>query len=871
MRPIDKFILHAVHNLFPLNEYSEGELNKLMAQFREEADDLGIEITDEQLKAYIQRFDALKNSPKITDKDLRKYTLSKLIRLITASPGGEEEKIDDTPDVVYHEEPYIIWNGSKEGNCIRYGKGEKWCITRGSFSNYRYNIKIGYPVFYLAKNNSLSDDDKLSFVAIQVRDTKNDNERYVYTNRRNLPYESSPMSWEQLNSEIPWLSNIPNVKNIMKYIPLSNPEKITQKYKYDGITVREWMKFPFETKKQYLVVRGNKDLFNDINNNTFISKYLPKYPQIANFIAITPTIIDYETLLSNLDTFSNQDRRSIIANLRDKLPTRYLGTDIFSWDVKKLLTSLNKWNTEQNTRIYITKDGSAIIKLDLDDDIKVGLYTEEDDYPNIKLNQRTSKYLLDYPELDKIPLKNLLKLISDNVISRDVIDKILEKAKKDPNSAIIVKSLENGDEVILDTNTFSAYKAESSGIQTIPFSSEEVQSLLADSTKNTSLQLNALTLLRDDKEIPRYIDKDTLISVLKSIPLNDRIIRWGNTLSVVLVTPNNRIIINSASKGTSSLRFDVIIFHEGRRWSRSTSLSDLGSFREAFKTWYEYLATQNLKYNDVDIIRVIKDLEPFQLVNNLLFAAIAANPPMAEGSLLVPKVYDNKAYIVNTQNPRESYVVSSNRGKLNKANISPSNAATILGNPVPVAAATTAATGDTTRRRGRPAGVANAPRQPAAPEAGGVAGGDVNVRAAMEETGLLAAFFRLPTSMIRRLNVANASRVDPNGDRGVARRNNMLGPIGRVSRTLSIGASKIYFIRLANQQIIASINVQPGNSNFLLFGNESIGLNSPSDLVQVLTQRGLAEHRNYLVREFLNNYPEHKNEVRNILKQHLNK
>ncbi len=55
MRPIDKFILHIVHNLFPLNEYSEGELKKLMAQFREEADDLGIEITDGQLKAYITR------------------------------------------------------------------------------------------------------------------------------------------------------------------------------------------------------------------------------------------------------------------------------------------------------------------------------------------------------------------------------------------------------------------------------------------------------------------------------------------------------------------------------------------------------------------------------------------------------------------------------------------------------------------------------------------------------------------------------------------------------------------------------------------------------------------------------------------------
>jgi len=47
MRAIDKFILHTVHNLFSLNEYSEGELKKLMAQFRQEADDLDIQISDD--------------------------------------------------------------------------------------------------------------------------------------------------------------------------------------------------------------------------------------------------------------------------------------------------------------------------------------------------------------------------------------------------------------------------------------------------------------------------------------------------------------------------------------------------------------------------------------------------------------------------------------------------------------------------------------------------------------------------------------------------------------------------------------------------------------------------------------------------------
>lgn len=62
MKPIDKFILHVVHNLVPLNEYSEGIMTRLINHYKEEADDLNIEISDEQLKKYIERFDILKPS-----------------------------------------------------------------------------------------------------------------------------------------------------------------------------------------------------------------------------------------------------------------------------------------------------------------------------------------------------------------------------------------------------------------------------------------------------------------------------------------------------------------------------------------------------------------------------------------------------------------------------------------------------------------------------------------------------------------------------------------------------------------------------------------------------------------------------------------
>ena len=165
MRAIDKFIIHVTHNLFSLNEYSEGEINRLMAQFKDEADDLNIQITDTQLKAYIERFDALKNSPKVTEKDLRKYSLSKLIKLVTSSKGVAEPKdtVDTTPDIVYNENGLIIYNGSKENNCLTFGAGESWCITRGSFGNYRYDDNRKNPTFYLVKDTNLPDSDRKSF------------------------------------------------------------------------------------------------------------------------------------------------------------------------------------------------------------------------------------------------------------------------------------------------------------------------------------------------------------------------------------------------------------------------------------------------------------------------------------------------------------------------------------------------------------------------------------------------------------------------------------------------------------------------------------------------------------------------------------
>jgi hypothetical protein len=903
MRPIDKFILHVVHNLSPLFEYDQKQTDILINHYKQEADDLNINITDNQLKAYIKRFDQLKSGIiskggtdllkkvskqiPVTTPDGETVTrmkndyevvvpLSQLIKTVTTSKGAETQGDEDkTPDVVYQDNGITIWNGTKESNCINYGRGESWCITRTSWADHRYDEGRGYPTFYLAKNSNLPDSDRLSFVVIAVLDPSiaNENKQYVLHNRDNSPHYPPPTTFDNVLNQAPWLKTIPDIKNVLKYIPLSTSEKTSQVYKNKAATVREWINFPFEGKKQYLVVRkgsghSGRQFFSDISNDTFVEKYLSKYPQIATFIATTAGLLPSLTLIQNLDKFSNQDVKSIISNMRDKINIENLPSDAIPFEVKKFLVKFDKWdlNTSDTAgnRLYVTKDGSTIVRLKLGDDISIGLYQAEDDYPKVKLNKRTSKYLLDYPELDKIPIRNLIKLVQDEIIDKDVLDKILEQAKTNPDSAIVVRG-----NIIVDSNSFASYKITDDKIEKLPFDNEEVQAIFNEQKENEGFQQNALALIDERTPIPETIDKDAFISILRATPLENRIIEYGTGACVVLTTqsPEHPIVVQNNNRGADSFQITAWYGDNGN-WRRKGGSGGFSDDPEIYRSIFTYLRQQGITYSDQQLINNFNSVSRAYNPRGVIKAIVEANIPMTDGSVYKPVIYEGKPYIVNTQNPRLSYGASDNTGKLVKVNIPSALAARMLGNAAPpaIAQAATAA-----GRRGRPAGQPNAPQTPAAP----VAPGEINVREVMSDTGLETAFLRLPRIILRKLNRTNASRVDPNGDRGAARRNNQLGDRGRVGRIIQVGGSKIYFISLPGARIVASINVQPGNSNYLLVGNDggnvAISLNSPSDLVQALQQRGLAEHRSYIMNEYLSNYPEHKDEVKNILKKHLNK
>jgi hypothetical protein len=849
MKNTYKFIEHVIGNLFPLNEYSDGEMKRLMAKFKEEADDMGMEISDEQLEKYIERFDQLKGSPKVEDKEIRRWPLSKLIKLVTSSEGADlKDEGEQGPDVLYSENGYTIYSGENEELCKRHVNDVPWCITRGSFGHYRYNQYRNYPSFYLIKNTNLPESNRLSFVAIQVRDD-DENSKYVWTARDNRPNESPKMGWSTLTSQIPWLENIPNIKNILKNIPLSRKEKATQKYGGAGnaISIREWVNLPFNEKKQYLVIRSGIDsLFKDIKNEEFVANYLPKYPQLATFAAVTPGLIKSTLLLKNLDKFSANDRKSITANLYDLIDTVELQKESIPFDVKKLLTVLNKWNIKNNERIYVTKNGEAIVKLTFDDELKLGVFTAEDDYPNVKLNKRTSKFLLDYPKIDELPFNSLLKLASNDIIDKDFITKVLQKAEQDPNSAIVIKDTENG-KILLDSNSFTSYEIEGDKITPIPFNSEEVQNVLASETENSGFQKSAVDLVFTKQNILPQIDKDSFLNILKNTPYDKR----TKDGQVIFPLENGIIVFKTDAVQGSPYSFSYGIGSPS--WNIFNGYStDINS--DIWKEYFNYLRNKNFSYTDDQLIRALNNL------NYRRKAFVEALPPMVANSLYKPAIFNDTAYLVNTRNPRDSKMISNTSGKIVKGALSSSQASTALGTtvqaPARQAQAAPAAAQAGAPRRGRPAGVPGAPRPAAAPVEGAL-----ETSRLMSARGLETAFNGLPRAVRARL----ATAVQETGiSRGASRRNNQLGNRGRVAATYNSGPSSIYFITLANGSRIASINIQPGNGNYVLIpGQEYVRLNSPTELLSALQARELAE---VFIAEFMSSNPTMIDETRKIVK-----
>jgi len=240
-----------------LKEYSIGVVNKLKEKFKKENSAL----TDDQIEYYINRFEELKSSPKVEQKDITKYSFQQLEKLVDSFPTKEKvSKTNNTvefsqTELIYNKPPLQIYHGDNEKTCIKI-KGDfpaSWCVSRGSggnmYNTYRYAGTE--PSFYFVKNierlNKITEieDDKYCFFVVQYNNQGN----YIVTSARNDG--DIEMSWNDILKIEPLLQG---TESLFKNVPLTDEEREYYRSFKDGIEDDEYKDLSYKEKKIYIAI-----------------------------------------------------------------------------------------------------------------------------------------------------------------------------------------------------------------------------------------------------------------------------------------------------------------------------------------------------------------------------------------------------------------------------------------------------------------------------------------------------------------------------------------------------------------------------------------------------------------------------------------
>lgn len=905
MKPISLFLEYVIQNLVPLNEYSDKIVNALVKHYTDQAEDYGYDkLTPEQIKKYIARFDKIKDSVKNKEGlELFKMKgndyeplieLPKLIQLVTgaadieAEPESDEDayKPDTRPNVVYTSDDgkIVLYKGDKQNHCVRFREKEtpdvSWCITRTLYDSYRYDRDRGYPVFYLAKNENLPSSDPKSAVAVQVTDPKlkGPNARYKWTNRKNSPLESRPMSWSELIGEVPWLGDIPNAEQELKYVELTPQEKEQVQYGSVGATIQDWLDKSYQQKIAYLDARASrnrssyrneKDLFSNVTDENFASRILPKFPSIAQHIAENVRILDTQTLLNSYDKFTKDVQKSIVSNMLTggkKLDVKLLKDHSIPFQALLDITDRNGWN-DPDRYYYSTKDRSAVVGLETDDAGKVTLsiYTPETSKENVKLSERTAKFIQQNAAPSKIPIRDLNGLIKNGVMASGDVIKSFEDDKKAP---VALKREEDGD-FVLDSRTLGIYKIDDSGFSKAP---EDSAVSFDEELDSPEMRKKAVSLVMDayknSSRIPRAIDVATLSKIVAKTPYEDRTEQGDddNVEKIIIAAPGEYPFINNADPNSKYMALirPLAGWNSGGSYNRGPNEFESDAAKQAY---IGYLKRANKTIKDSTLRSLLDDVSYREGIDFL-----NSKYPLDPENKLIPIIQDNTIFLINKDRPSENFRRGPNNTRLVSGKLSQARAEQMLRSAEPQRPTQTQIAQRVQQaqaaRAEEPGQQPAAGEQPVAVPEGQLTGAQIQ----QTFTDRNISYTVLPFSIRNRIAAGGQTITQIRGDRGAETRNALLGNRGRITGIIRLTgrSSAIYFITLTSGTNIASIALQPGNYQYLATSNNAYQMRSVENLASVLQANNINEEiRKVYVREFLAHNPSMVNEVKTHLQKHL--
>lgn len=330
-----------------LKEVNAKIVTMLKARWKQENKNLD----DEQMDYYLQRFEQLKNNPKITNKDITKYSwhdLEHLIDSFPVKPGKEFKKnsAEVDGDLVYDKNNIKIYSGKTMKQCITYANNEKysWCISRTNvasnlYTNYRFgnNPRSFYFVFDQDKPDIKSGGSFVDPIHAFVVHAEEDGE-YGFSNANNTG-DTNNLSWEQLGAKIKSFKDgsstwekMKGLESLFKYIPPTEEESEIAMMKGKHLSDEQFLALNYRLKTAYI------NLGRELSSNTF--KSLDN--DLKNLYINQGHVIPFEWVKDNLPLI----KRFITLQIRDKNPLNdeylaYFTPEQKSWFFKNILFDKN--------------------------------------------------------------------------------------------------------------------------------------------------------------------------------------------------------------------------------------------------------------------------------------------------------------------------------------------------------------------------------------------------------------------------------------------------------------------------------------------------------------------------------------------------
>jgi len=238
-----------------LLEFTESTIKKLVEKFKKENSNL----SEDNIRTYLNSFEKYKSSPKIVKKDPFTYSWEELENVIDSnfSKANIKTKSDNTDEEkkklkIYEDSNVIVYKANNQQDCIILGNGYSFCISRpmggNSYSGYR--LRHGSTFYFVRLKNKtakIQDDKFIEPSHLIVIDAQLNNKfQWTWADNGKQGHGTSDVTKEKIMNSIPELRKA-FLENIFVNNSLSDNERTKllkfQKGDFNSLTYDEKLEY----------------------------------------------------------------------------------------------------------------------------------------------------------------------------------------------------------------------------------------------------------------------------------------------------------------------------------------------------------------------------------------------------------------------------------------------------------------------------------------------------------------------------------------------------------------------------------------------------------------------------------------------------